>query len=316
MSNIALKGDVIQDLGEYLPNPYIESIEVEQPDSRSMTLRVHCSLLILISDDYDAQDVAETIREIGIYGVIQAGGDKQLKKQTIIDRLASGPYEANNISSSEIYTLDTGDGIADKMGDGDYQDDLYDEEGRRILKINFSSTISSIDIEEDIERASVYIYVFSSILPINRFSETSANSLYLNIGNIAYEKLFSPGLNVLREEEVIYVGRQGEKYGQVPILGLNRNFYKTETVTREDIISKVNALVKRFEGRRLGPLSDSVNSIKAVLSKEADTENLLVQLDKVRRSFPNKTNNNPVGNLYAALAVLLRNINSHFAQRI
>ena len=30
MSNIALKGDVIQNLGEYLPNPYIESIEVTE----------------------------------------------------------------------------------------------------------------------------------------------------------------------------------------------------------------------------------------------------------------------------------------------
>ena len=103
----------------------------------------------------------------------------------------------------------------------------------------------------------------------------SNHSRYLNTGNIAYEKVFSPGFNVLREEEVIYVGRQDEKYGQVPILGLNRNFYKTETVSREDIISKVNALVRRFEGRSIGPLSGSVNSIKTVLAKEADTENLL-----------------------------------------
>ena len=307
MSNIALKGDVVQDLGEYIPNPYIESIEVEQPDSRSITLRIHCSLLVLISDDYNVEDVAETIREIGIYSVIQTGDEKQLKKQTIIDRLSS-----ERIPSSQIYTLDTGDGISDMMEDGNYQDDLYDEEGRRIFKVNFSSTISNIQVEQNIERGNVYIYIFSSILPPNRFSQTSPNSLYLNIGNIAYEKIFSPGLNILREEEVIYVGSQGEKYGQVPLLGLNRNFYKTQTVSREDIISKVNSLIRRFEGRSIGPLSDSVNSIKTVLSKEADTENLLVQLDKVRRSFPNKTNNNPVGNLHAAFTVLLQNINSAF----
>ena len=74
----------------------------------------------------------------------------------------------------------------------------------------------------------------------------------------------------------------------------------------------------RFSARKTGPLTDSVNSIKYVLSTESNTENLLVELDKARRSFPNKTNNNPVGNLYAAYSKLLQNLNSSFpaAERV
>jgi len=310
MSNIVLRGDVIQDLGEYLPNVYIEGIQVVQalPVERpqQIELIVNCSVLFLVSDDYDVADLTTTIQQVSIHALILSSAGKQLKKQTIIDRMSLG-----STTNDEIYTLDNGDTISDRIAFGDYQDDLYDEEDRRIVKVSFYRTVL-VDVDEGIERGNVYLYVFSSIFGKTKISETSSNLVYLNTSNIAYEKLFSPGLNVLREEEVIYVGSQGEKYGQVPILGLNRNFYKTENVTREDIISKVNALVKRFEGRTIGPLSDSVDSIKNVLSKEADTENLLVQLDKVRRSFPNKTNNNPVGNLYAAFAVLLRNINSAF----
>ena len=52
MSNIVLKGDVIQDLGEYLPNPYIESIEVRSAPAGSSTLislDIFYSIMFLIS---------------------------------------------------------------------------------------------------------------------------------------------------------------------------------------------------------------------------------------------------------------------------
>jgi len=307
MSNIALKGDVIQNLGEYLPNPYIESIEVEESSSGMLSIRVFYSLIFLINDDYNVEDISQNLQDINIIFVFtRSNRSSPENKKEIIKAI---DLEVIRIDNGNLNQVDM-ESIFDRIDDGDYIDDLYDEQGRRIFKIN--ATYQQELAKSSYKDYNTHCYTFSSILSAQELETSEQNIAYLNTGNFAYEKIMSPGLNILREEEVIYVGRQGEKYGQVPILGLNRNFYKTENVTREDITSKVNALVKRFEGRRLGPLSDSVNSIKAVLSKEADTENLLVQLDKVRRSFPNKTNNNPIGNLYAALAVLLRNINSAF----
>jgi len=312
MSNIALKGDVIQNLGEYLPNPYIESIEVEESSSSSINVNIFYSFIFLINDEYNAEDISKNLQDINIMFAF-ARSESPLKKQEIVNAIVDAPDgQGGTLREALAFFIDdvNFESIFDKLSDGDYIDDLYDEEGRRIFKITsqHSRTLPTASFAND----NFYCYGFSSTQTLANLEANPKNIIYLNTGNIAYEKLFSPGLNILREEEVIYVGSQGEKYGQVPILGLNRNFYKTENVTREDIISKVNALVKRFEGRTIGPLSDSVNSIKTVLSKEADTENLLVQLDKVRRSFPNKTNNNRVGNLYAAFAVLLRNINSAF----
>ena len=309
MSNIVLKGDVIQDLGEYLPNPYIESIEVRSAPAGSSTLislDIFYSIMFLISDDYNIDDIQEQITDVNFFCCLR-DDDVVISKKELLSKI----YYRGATVFSAVRELALGSEVSSLLNDSTkYQDDLYDEQGRRILKVTSSKQIQFATENSDF---SIYFYAFSSLMTKEDFSLMASNhSRYLNTGNIAYEKVFSPGFNVLREEEVIYVGRQDEKYGQVPILGLNRNFYKTETVSREDIISKVNALVRRFEGRSIGPLSDSVNSIKTVLAKEANTENLLVQLDKVRRSFPNKTNNNPVGNLYAALAVLLRNINSAF----
>ena len=70
--------------------------------------------------------------------------------------------------------------------------------------------------------------------------------------------------------------------------------------------------MRRFDNGTNSGLRAPINSIRYVLSTQAGTEDLLVELDKVRRSFSNKTNNNPVGNLYAAYSKLLQNINSAF----
>ena len=310
MSNVVIKGDVIQNLGEYLPNPYIERVNVQQTESRTFTLTIHCSLIMLVPDDYQ-RDLGEIIRnninEINVYGILGARDGTQLKKQEIINRITS-----QTILNSDIHLLESGGGISDRIElYGDYQDDLYDEQDRRILKVNFPTSIT-FEADQAMDARNLYLYVFSSTLGKSAMSETASNLLYLNTSNIAYEKIFSPGLLILREEQVIYVDRDGNKYGRTPLLSTNRNFYKTEVVSRESIIDKFNSLVKRFEGGSNGPLIDSVNSIKTVLNKEANTENLLVELDKVRRSFPNKTNNNPVGNLYAAFSRLLLNTNSVF----
>jgi hypothetical protein len=308
MSNIVLKGDVIQDLGEYLPNPYIERIEVESSPAGSSTLislDIFYSIMFLISDDYNIDDIQEQITDVNFFCCLR-DDDGVISKKELLSRI----YSPGTVFSA-VRELALGSEISSFLNDpAKYQDDLYDEQGRRILKVTSSKQIEFATENSDF---SIYFYAFSSLMTKEDFSLMASNhSRYLNTSNITYEKVFSPGLNVLREEEVIYLGTQGEKYGYTPLLALNRNYYKTQTISRETIISKVNSLIKRFENRSAGPLADSINSIKYVLGKEAETENLLVELDKVRRSFPSKTNNNPVGNLYAGYSKLLQNTNSSF----
>ena len=314
MSNIVLKGDVVQNLGEYLPNVYIERVRVSDHSTTQINLTIDYSILFLIDDEYDIDDITQNLQDINIMFAFASSNDV-FKKQQVLDGIVDEVVgergeKARESFSFNIEQIDM-DNIFDRIGDGDYIDNLYDDQDRRILKITTGHT--KFLSKETYKSNNLYCYTFASVLPLSLLRTSAKDVVYFNTSNIAYEKILSPGLNVLRDEELIYLDSQGAKYGQVPLLGLNRQYYKTTTVTRDEIISKVNTLVRRFDRLSEGPLSDSVTAIKYVLSTQSGTENLLVELDKVRRSFPNKTNNNPVGNLYAAYTKLLQNINSAFS---
>jgi hypothetical protein len=363
MSNIDLKGDVIQNLGEYLPNPYIESIEVSG-ETRTI-IRVNYSLMFLISDEYNIEDIRANLNDINIYFVFVNGEQKTaITKSQLINLITGDADDSLSIVENNLY-------LGNTTILTNYEDNLYDQSGRRILKIylteentfdvpandpldrtrqlgqplfgeksanipdrtgalrqplvekepsNIPDRTSALEqplVEQATAEAApmdsdVYVYAFSSVVG-NEIRSSSKNVAYLNTGNIAYEKIFSPGKVISRQEEPAYFDIEKSKYGQTPILGLDKEYYKAETVTRDEIISKVNNLIKRFDNSSNESLKATIDSIKYVLNTEAATENLLVELDKVRRSFPNKTNNNPVGNLYAAYSKLLQNINSAFA---
>ena len=301
MSNIVLKGDVIQNIGEYLPNPYIEKINVTDNGSGMVSLEIDYSLMFMVSDEYDITDIGTNLSRLNLYGFVTTS-EQVLTKREAIDK-----FIENNTGS---YTEEVGFGdISRNLNNGDYNDNIYDSDDRQIIKATATFSITEIS-PSDIESGNLYLYMFSTL---SSRGDMSINGLgYLTTSNFAYEKVFSPNLNVLKEELPIYLTTEGEKYGQVPLLGLDRRFYQNRTVTRSEIISKVRSLVSRFNGSSNSALQQNIDNINLVILTEANSENLLVELDKVRRSFTSKTNNNPIGNLYAAYSVLLQNINSSF----
>ena len=301
MSNIVLKGDVIQNIGEYLPNPYIEKINVTDNGSGIISLEIDYSLMFMVSDEYDITDIGTNLSRLNLYGFVTTS-EQVLTKREAIDKFIE--------NSTGSYTEEVGFGdISQNLNNGDYNDNIYDSDDRQIIKATATFSITEIS-PSDIESGNLYLYMFSTL---SSRGDMSINGLgYLTTSNFAYEKVFSPNLNVLKEELPIYLTTEGEKYGQVPLLGLDRRFYQNRTVTRSQIISKVRSLVSRFNGSSNSALQQNIDNINLVLSTEANSENLLVELDKVRRSFTSKTNNNPIGNLYAAYSILLQNINSSF----
>jgi hypothetical protein len=317
MSNIVLKGDVIQNIGEYLPNPYIEKINVED-FVNGFALEIEYSILVQISDDYSISDVIDSFENLNFYSVVYAEGETGPRtKRDLMNSLLLQRNATQETSRLSVQLLHTGAGINESRTN--YEDNIYDSEDRRIIKITNTVTqnvntdlYSGID---PVDNKEVYVYVFCSMFTIGYtpgFAMPQASVLYMSTSNIAYEKVFSPNFNVLKEELPIYLTTEGEKYGQAPLLGLDRRFYQNRTVSREQIISKVRSLVSRFNGSSNSALQQNIDNINLVLSTESDSENLLVELDKVRRSFTSKTNNNPIGNLYTAYSILLQNINSSF----
>ena len=330
MSNI-IEGDSVKNFGEFIPNPYIEKITVEEvtdPDTGTVliNLNIEFSLLFLVGDQFDINDVADLFYDntVNIYGLLEA---RTTNSPSTREDLVTDIHN-ENVDDTKPITTGTQDklgfikvfgseGLADALSDGDLQtdSDLYDPEDRQILKI-YSSTDIQVNTS-GFANEYFYLYLFCSTIgaaTITKASSFNKSLLSLNIGDMAYEKIFSPGLVITSDEQNVYAQSDGSKFGFTPLLSTDRNFYSTNTVTREMVIDKTQTLVNRFKNGEGGILTDMVNSVEFVLQTQGQTENLIPELDKVRKSFPNKTNNNPVGNLYASLSQLLININSAFPQ--
>lgn len=301
MSNIVLKGDAIQNIGEYLPNPYVEKINVIEDGSGIIRLDIDYSLMFMVSDEYDITDIGTNLSRLNLYGFATTS-EQVLTKREAVDKFVE--------NSTGSYTEEIGFGdIVQNLNNDDYDDNIYDSDDRQIIKATAAFSITGIR-SSDIESGNLYLYMFSTLSSRGDMSRTGLG--YLTTSNFAYEKVFSPNLRIVKEELPVYLTSDSSKYGQIPLLGLDRNYYQNRTVSREQIISKVRSLIARFDGSSNTALQENINNIKFVLSDKGESEDLLVELDKVRRGFTSKTNNNPVGNLYAAYSILLQNMNSSF----
>lgn len=308
MSNIVLKGDVIQNIGEYLPNPYIEKINVTDNGSGEVSLEIDYSLMFMISDEYDVQDLITQIEGLHLFAFCRKS-DEVLDKKSAIEKYINRTSSIGTPIYSESNLIN---GIITNINAENYDDNLYDPDDRQIIKVTSTAIINEIP-SEDIRDESFYLYMFTSVLSDSEITTSFGFEVgYLSTSNVAYEKVFSPNLRVVKEELPVYLASDSSKYGQTPLLGLDRNYYQNRTVSREQIISKVRSLIARFDGSSNTALQENINNIKFVLSDKGESEDLLVEFDKVRRGFTSKTNNNPVGNLYAAYSILLQNMNSSF----
>jgi hypothetical protein len=331
MSNI-IEGDSVKNFGEFIPNPYIEKITVTETETTNIiNLNIEYSLLFLVGDQFDINDVADLFSDntIVTYGMLGARttNSPSTKEELISDIQnqnidSTTPIRTNaqdklgffTVYSSEAFVEDlnlSGEGLGLTLAT---DSDFYDSQDRQILKIYCSYVVrlNTANLNEY-----YYLYLFCSTLDqetITNAKNMNKSLLSLNIGDITYEKIFSPGLIITSDEQNVYAESNGSKFGFTPLLSTDRNFYSTNTVTREMVIDKTQTLVNRFKNGENGTLTDMVNSVEFVLQTQGQTEDLIPELDKVRKSFPNKTNNNPVGNLYASLSQLLININSAFPQ--
>lgn len=329
MSNIIFKGDTVKNFGEYLPNIYIDNVVVRNNGANAVFLDIAYSLFFHVTDEFNHEDISELLENVSFYFAISNIKDENkqlLTQENIIFTLKDSKNRfllGNRVVTSEedlkltmLYSFSK-ESIQQKLVSGEYTDDVYDSQERKVMIISAEETISVIT-ENKTDRH-FYLYAFTSLYDANEFSRLnmlSENSdiIYNSaISNISYEKIFSPNLNIIPQTQVIYLDIEEAKYSDTPILGLNGLYYKNQTVTRELIAEKVNELINRFTTRLSLPrLTDATNSLKTVLKTHSNSENLLVEIERVRKSFPNKTNNNPTGNLYAALSRLVINFNSSF----
>jgi hypothetical protein len=183
MSNIVFKGNVVKDFGEYLPAPYVERITVTSGSGDKPALGVEYSLLFLVEDDFNEEDIQSITDQVSLYYIFSGrassvDGEKPLHKQDIVNGVGNHiPLEA------PVFEISS--------------DELYDSDDRRVIKLT-----SNFSFETDlgqIANAPVYLYMFSSAMPIGDITDNSSITSAA-LSEIAYEKVFSENLEVFKEE--------------------------------------------------------------------------------------------------------------------
>jgi len=136
------------------------------------------------------------------------------------------------------------------------------------------------------------------------------------IGDITYESIFVDG-QVDTEPKVAYIDEEGVYFDEVPLMALNAEYYKPDSITHAEIIDKFNIILSSFDPdpETEIELSGVVDSISYALSVYGEDADILQQLSRIKEAFPERGSATKTGRLFdqfsSAIAGTNRQIKSN-----
>jgi hypothetical protein len=116
------------------------------------------------------------------------------------------------------------------------------------------------------------------------------------VSNISYESVFRDG-TLDTEPQLSYVDGQGATYNKTPIQAINGKLYKQDAYSLEQIValftSYVSDIVSDDE-----EVQAALDNISYIVQTYGDSSQLLLELNILRKTFPDKSTATPVGRLY------------------
>ena len=339
--SINLKGDVTSNTGEYLPAPYIDQVIVEG----DKTLRFKYSVFLQEGiDQYvnttagivtGAEAYQATLEEnvyvyrvylfnmpdTGFYEDIVNG---KINPLALIALSGSSYNDARRVGEIRQPGLIW----ASNSGLDDYTvETIYDESGNPIQKYSSEDEKSLENADPDsADRLwpdgwssvdSFQAIVFTSTIDVTDLedkAEADINIPLLNIqtSDISYINVFENGELVNRYLSE-YIDEFGIVYNDTPLIAIDSLVYKPDQTTHEQIVANFQDLLDQYsaeyqkeENAKFKRLVDKISFILEVYGEEAD---LLVQLDALRRVFPDKTPAKLIGKFYKRFRKRISNVN-------
>ena len=136
------------------------------------------------------------------------------------------------------------------------------------------------------------------------------------VGDITYESIFVNG-RIDTEPKVAYIDEEGVYFDEVPLMALNAEYYKPDSITHAEIIDKFNIILSSFDPdpETEIELSGVIDSISYALSVYGEDADILQQLNKIREASPERGSATKTGRLYdqfsSAIAAINRQIKSN-----
>jgi|TARA_Y100000296_G_scaffold56001_1_gene64225 hypothetical protein len=118
------------------------------------------------------------------------------------------------------------------------------------------------------------------------------------VSNIAYEPVYKEGI-LDSSARLAYVDSDGGTYNDIPIQAINGKLYKQNGYSLEQIVALFETYIS---GNKTddSDVQEMLDNIAYIIATYGTSSELLIQLNILRTSFPNKSTATPVGRLYAA----------------
>jgi len=313
MSRLIFEGDTISRFGKKIPTPFIEKIKIFE-DHIEPTISIY---LHITEDDATNQEIYTDLSNLYLHSGF-------MRIRTIPEQLSLG----------ETFVL--------------VSDQIYNSQAKRFAKFTYSPSqeyeptapMSPVNVYESAlartSKRDAYYSCFISVAEdddlgsqnsslttqndssgkIGEVDERGTYARYSNISSpLVYEKVITAPLSgagnnrLATDPIVIYEDASGLPYESVPLQSIQKGFYKTTETFREQLKKEIDNLVASYgttEDQQLQSLLDSISFIAQTKSEDVD---FIVELDKVRNSFPSRTSTSAVGTLYNRLKDILFSAN-------
>jgi hypothetical protein len=117
------------------------------------------------------------------------------------------------------------------------------------------------------------------------------------VSNIAYEPVYKDGV-IDSNARLAYVDSDGGTYNDTPIQAINGKLYKQDGYSLEQVVALFKTYVSETKTDD-NDIENILNNISYILSTYGTSSELLIQLNTLRKAFPNKSTATAAGRLYS-----------------
>jgi len=285
MSRLIFEGDTVSRFGKKIPTPFIEKIKIfENKIETEIAIYLH-----ITEDATTNQEIYGDLNNFVLFTTKETiGASIEDSFEIVSDRI----YNSQAQRFAKLFYKESKTLNFEDLGDGEFYYHCYvsilsDEDGSP----NTNLIESTINLQADAVQAEEYSQRRNFSSPL------------------VYEKVLNFGGFLSNEPIVIYEDASGLPYESVPLQSIQKGFYKTTESFREQLKKEIDNLVASYgttEDQQLQSLLDSISFIAQTKSENVD---FIVELDKVRNSFPSRTSTSAVGTLYNRLKAILFSAN-------
>jgi len=194
----------------------------------------------------------------------------------------------------------------------------FDEAGNEFLNYAHDESIYLPNYDNWVDAAELRFIIFTST---KTYEDVEANGdiedlRMLNIitGDISYETIYQNS-ELGDPERTRFVDTNDEIYQEVPLLDLGSVPHKLASVTQDDIVNNFQQLLDQYSTQYNSDtgfviMKKMMDNISVILNTMADSPGILVSLQQLVPTFPDKTPSKPIGKFYKSFRKRLFNFNN------